>query len=729
MADATSTYFDRKTLEKPDEATWLSDRRHRLRYFDGRFLTAEDMSREQAYYLSRFGDHARALGWGVVEGLRATISGSGIAVSAGYGITPSGDDVWLDKGVAISTQVLPQLPLVDVTYGLRRRAERLPRAQSGLYVLVLRPVEHTTDLMGIYPKDIVDAGTLTHGSIAEGAALTLVPYRGDAEGGEHGERASLARRILVDGASLGELEDALPLAFVKLRAGRVEWLDEWLGRRELLPAEPSLLGAPSRPPAVRLAFHAQFQAQMDAIAAETPRFQATRYFEVLPPAGLIPREMVSLAEAVQHFFPPEVDCALTFVPEDEVPVLLDEAALLAPIRLDRDEPSDVLLAIPVPRVTFDKTVADLGRKTITLKALSKRRTPLSRLSLPLLLDRSASTAVADEDVKTLVELEPAEVEDWRKMLEAAETLAYVRRRRVAVEERALSEAVEVRIGGEVRPSEDERVEGLERVIAERNARIAELEEALAARQASIAELAAERTVLGRQLETLRARVRALLAVLEHLFGRVQPGTRIVQEIAEELRALAAWLDMEPEPPEPLVQRIRELLDAGSSLHLEDLDPDFDIRAECRDALYDRVVQMLDGSSRLTKQRLSELIDRYDASHTSREVCAMLERLVEENSEGLEDVALNELGRDILAERMEAHAELFERFQAVKKGASSAARVKLEWALHEALDVGREEELVRELEPLLARLPASGLRTVPKAQIDEVLIRIRIGDGS
>ena len=43
--------------------------RRRPRYFDGRFLAARDLTRDQAYFLARQAAYARALGPGVVEGL------------------------------------------------------------------------------------------------------------------------------------------------------------------------------------------------------------------------------------------------------------------------------------------------------------------------------------------------------------------------------------------------------------------------------------------------------------------------------------------------------------------------------------------------------------------------------------------------------------------------------------------------------------------------------------
>ena len=47
----------------------IDDSRRRPRYFDGRFLTARDLTREQNYFLARQSDIGRAGGSGVVTGL------------------------------------------------------------------------------------------------------------------------------------------------------------------------------------------------------------------------------------------------------------------------------------------------------------------------------------------------------------------------------------------------------------------------------------------------------------------------------------------------------------------------------------------------------------------------------------------------------------------------------------------------------------------------------------
>src|SRR5438874_13275698 len=75
----------------------IDDRRSRPLYFDGRFLAARDLTREQNYVLIRQADLGRAGGAGVVEGLlvRHGPAATSIAIDPGHGVTTSGELVLL----------------------------------------------------------------------------------------------------------------------------------------------------------------------------------------------------------------------------------------------------------------------------------------------------------------------------------------------------------------------------------------------------------------------------------------------------------------------------------------------------------------------------------------------------------------------------------------------------------------------------------------------------------
>src|ERR1035437_6619969 len=94
----------RVVLQQPDLTTFtgngsvvLDSRRTRPRWFDGRFLAAKDLEREQDYFLQRQADLGQAGGFGVMHGLtvdQGPVTGQPtdaetIVIHAGDGVTPS----------------------------------------------------------------------------------------------------------------------------------------------------------------------------------------------------------------------------------------------------------------------------------------------------------------------------------------------------------------------------------------------------------------------------------------------------------------------------------------------------------------------------------------------------------------------------------------------------------------------------------------------------------------
>src|SRR5262245_14628677 len=77
----------------------LDQRLIRPLYFDGRFLTARDLTREQTYFLTRQADLGRAGGSGVVTGL-GVVQGptaTSVEIEPGHGITPVGELVMVPQ--------------------------------------------------------------------------------------------------------------------------------------------------------------------------------------------------------------------------------------------------------------------------------------------------------------------------------------------------------------------------------------------------------------------------------------------------------------------------------------------------------------------------------------------------------------------------------------------------------------------------------------------------------
>ncbi|MCC6829083.1 MAG: hypothetical protein IT550_12730, partial [Novosphingobium sp.] len=141
-----------------NSALVLDGLRRRPRYFDGKFLTGADLTRDQDYIRQRQADLARATGTGIVAGLNVTVEGTTggetVVITPGQGVTPSGDLVMVTSRRRVALLDLPASERLDSTMGLRA-IPRLPLGRrTGLFLLVLRPVEFSANPIAAYPTTI-----------------------------------------------------------------------------------------------------------------------------------------------------------------------------------------------------------------------------------------------------------------------------------------------------------------------------------------------------------------------------------------------------------------------------------------------------------------------------------------------------------------------------------------------------------------------------------------------
>lgn len=437
----------------------IDDSRRRPRYFDGRFLTARDLTREQNYFLARQSDIGRAGGSGVVTGLGVDMTvprdrdAAALVISPGHGITASGELVLLTEELTIRLEDIPELDQLNVRLGLSRLPQPPQRNRTGVFIVALRPVEFTANPIASYPTSITGTRSAEDSDIVEAAAVTLIPF-GDGGRGQsaNAQRAQLARNIFVLNQAAGVPVDALPLALVSLERNQIQWIDPFLVRREVGADHGDILGLGFAPRAVREAHLIQYNAHLEAVMTQRSaanqglRFAASEYFQALPPAGRLPAAAVNPADFTQLFFPPEVDVDLAIIPEDELIALIEESYLLPPIDLtvggDNLESVDVIVLLPVPRTRFRElhtqltspsTPPALGNPAVIrpLRAaavgmIAKRR-PLEVLTGLRIARRTVLGLDAPVD-----SADPVDVR-WQQELNAPElrTLWYVRRRNLA----------------------------------------------------------------------------------------------------------------------------------------------------------------------------------------------------------------------------------------------------------------------------------------------------------
>ena len=384
----------------------IDNRRRRPLYFDGRFLAARDLTREQNYFLSRQSDMGRALGGGIIHGLMVSRgrTATSIHIQRGHGVTSAGEILVLDDTIAVELTNIPEMQRLDVALGISRIPSEPSRNRSGLFIIAMRPVEFTANPIASYPTSITGARTVEDGDIVEAVAVTLIPYLDQSSNTDFlSRRARAAREIFVNRATRGIPSATLPLAMVALDRGVVRWVDPFMVRREVGTEHGNTIGLGLAPRALREAHLLQYEDHLREViqlrATRGLRFAATEHFQCLPPAGRLPAATIDPSDFSQMFFPAEIDIDLSIVPADEVPVLLEESMFLPPIDLTlsgvEQDSTSVQILIPVPRERLRLMLSSLTSTTRVLKpaapGLVARRKPLESL-LSLTLPHSALIA-------------------------------------------------------------------------------------------------------------------------------------------------------------------------------------------------------------------------------------------------------------------------------------------------------------------------------------------------
>jgi hypothetical protein len=399
-------------------------RRGRPRYFDGRFLAARDLIRDQQYFLTREADLGQAAGSGVATGLFVQEGGQPqtLLVSSGHGVTPSGELVLLPRDIDVQLANLPVAEQLSARFGLSRLPQPPLRSRTGLFVLALRPVEFTANPIGAYPTSITGQRTVEDGDVIEATAVVLVPWQDDgAADALDARRGRAARAIFTQGSSAGVSANVLPLAMIALQNNTVVWIDEAMVRRELGADRGDLPGLGFAPRGLRLAHLMQYQAHLADVESRSGGrgFPAITHFPALPPAGPLPAGVIDAVAFTQNFFPAEVDVDFSIIPEDELPALIEEALALQPMDLTAPTESldstAVMVLAPVPRVEWRAVAARVGQgATLALRVvkpaapnLIAQRRPfeiLQKLRLPRELLQSVKPGPADAEWQRLARL-------------------------------------------------------------------------------------------------------------------------------------------------------------------------------------------------------------------------------------------------------------------------------------------------------------------------------------
>lgn len=360
----------------------LDGLRRRPRYFDGRFLTGADLTRDQDYVRQRQADMTRAGGAGVITGLRVAnrtlTQGQTLSISPGVGLTPSGDVVMLSTKRDVPLLDLPTSRQLDATLGLSEEPRVPLGRRTGLFILALRPVEFTANPIAAYPRSITGHRTVEDGDIIEASAITLIPYPDLSGAANIAEARRKVARAIFNGRGAAMPQDALPLAMLGIDRGTVRWIDTAMVRRETGAESGVHAVFGTRPRAVAEAFVLQHRTHLSDILTDMtgrglpPVFPAASVFSLLPPVGAMPAAAIRPDGFGfnQLYFPPGVDVDVAFVPQDELASLAEEALALPPIDLDAPatdlDATGITVLVPVDRPRYQRFSATLGGANLTV---------------------------------------------------------------------------------------------------------------------------------------------------------------------------------------------------------------------------------------------------------------------------------------------------------------------------------------------------------------------------
>ena len=371
----------------------LSSRNTRPLWFDGRFLAAVDLQREQNYFLQRQASLGRAAGYGVLHGLSVDqqlpnnqpASAETIVIRAGDGITPSGELVMIPEDLTIQLSDLADEENLDVQFGLSETPQQPQRTRTGIYVIALRPVQFTANPITTYPANLQSPRIAQDGDVIEATAVSLVPYPNPVNNFDASlQQAALARQIFVLGNNPKLPDSLLPLAMISIDRNVIQWIDMYLVRRDSSPeisgVQPGLADA-----ATQQAYIRQYSARLNAVVSGLPAgtaFPASDHFQALPPAGSVPFAALNVKSFSQVFFPQQARVTLSVVPSDEIPALLQESMSLPPIDLTLPANAyanvSLLVLVPIPRANFAavrSTVQDVQLNPPLPQIIPGRRFP------------------------------------------------------------------------------------------------------------------------------------------------------------------------------------------------------------------------------------------------------------------------------------------------------------------------------------------------------------------
>lgn len=334
----------------PDQADFnpLLTRTH---YFDGRLLTATDLTREQLYLDQRLREVGQALGSGVVRGLGVALDGGWIGIAPGLAVTAAGRVLELRAPLRLNLNNRAGLAVLN-----NGQFANLPH---GLFALVLGYAERPAGVAEVFPRDLTER-TAQYDVNEEGVQAALLPLPVPlAMSGEFALRAMLMR-LAAEGAldAIGLPADAVALGVLAVTDNSPRWIDGTLLRQP-----PRVLPGPGdRQADLKTQYEALLRAVLAARLPLVGDFAAGDYFRVLPPTGAVPKAAFDPVAGRQRFFPEHFQVSIAPVRVADLALMQQESLRLPAIDLARDEPVEVVVLVPLADQAFGRLTPALTRQ-------------------------------------------------------------------------------------------------------------------------------------------------------------------------------------------------------------------------------------------------------------------------------------------------------------------------------------------------------------------------------
>ena len=334
----------------------IDPRMTRTHYFDGRLLTAEDLTRDQIYLDQRLREMGRVLGSGVISGLGLTLDRfTGLlTLSPGQAMTSAGRV--LELGSPLIVNLGDRALIAQNNDGQYRRFNR------ALYAVVLRYVEVATDIAEVFPTDLASQRGSQYAMITESVqmGLTPLPIPLPQQDPLH-IRANLLRELLGDNQVQGLIpEDGVALGILAIQNDTPQWLDAELLRRPLR-GEAELDD-------LQQDLSRQYEKLLADVLAQrlsgslNNDFAAREYFSLLPPVGSVPKDTIDPVSGRQGYFPENFNLSIAPIRRSDVELIKAESMPLPNIDLNSSEPVDIVVLAPLSNQDYGHYAFQLERE-------------------------------------------------------------------------------------------------------------------------------------------------------------------------------------------------------------------------------------------------------------------------------------------------------------------------------------------------------------------------------